>query len=267
MRTLQPIEGAKLFQSPYMPMLIKAEESGKDWLVYLQASNELQDQDGEVILSEALKKAADYYVSHGVLSWDHKHKELNDPSYIIGEPTDVSFSGSNETLIKGRLYKENRRAQGVMENILSDSSRLGASVGGYVLQKSKQDGVSTVSTVYWDETAITHKPVNDHTLGKVSRSPFQEFMKALLAGSGVDAAQFSGGRALSGEELQGATPIATADPELVALFKDIWIAVKQGEIYDKRSLLGYIVDCGYTAEVAQHVAALLSEKLPAFVGK
>jgi hypothetical protein len=48
------------FYAPYPEVLIKGEEDDEGrWIVYLQASNELKDQDGEIVDVKALQKAAD----------------------------------------------------------------------------------------------------------------------------------------------------------------------------------------------------------------
>jgi hypothetical protein len=192
------------FYSPFpeSTVLIKGVEENDDWIVYMQASNEIRDQEGDIIEMGALKKARDYYLSHGVLSWNHMHKIKQDPKFIVGEPMAVEFTEKNETILKGKLYKKNDIAQSIWKNIQSGAKKLGASVGGGILHKSAD---KRVSTVIWDETAITHCPVNDGTLGNVQIVPFKEFMKALTAGSGIDASSFTGGRALTPESMQGAT--------------------------------------------------------------
>ncbi|KKK96903.1 hypothetical protein LCGC14_2658100, partial [marine sediment metagenome] len=156
----------------------------------------IEDQDGETVDMAALEKAADYYLSHGILSWDHKHKQNNDPESIIGEPLEVKFTDDKKTLVKGWLYQHNDKAKKVWNNIRSGAERLGSSIGGGILRKASD----RIRRVVWDEVAITHKPRNDGTLGSVSMIPFsafakaisyseggtslEEFVKALTAGSG-----------------------------------------------------------------------------------
>lgn len=190
------------FLSPIPEVLVKASEENGEMILYLQASNQGQDDEGETILQQALQKSVDIFMRRGVISWDHLHKieKENPPQYIIGEPLDVKFSPDGRTLVKSRLYRNNQIAKSVWDNARSDSTRLGSSVGGGILKKSS-DG--TIEAVVWDEVAITHKPVNAGTYGGVSLVPYAEFMKALMAGAGVDAGSFSGGRALVGESLQG----------------------------------------------------------------
>lgn len=258
------------FYSPFNgSVLIKAEEHGGKWVVYLQASNEGLDQDSEIILAKALKEAKDYYLSHGVLSYDHKHKQLHDPMYIIGEPDDVQFTAKNETLVKGWLYQKNPVAKKLWANIESGARKLGASVGGGILQKSK----GQISKVIWDETAITHKPVNDGTLGHVQLIPFQEFAKALMAGSGVDAASFSGGRALTPENINSELTDGTfgqSDVKNIGIdyeegrryFDNLLLAIKQGKISSMNDVVNYTMSQGYTDSVASVLIDFVAGKIP-----
>jgi hypothetical protein len=257
------------FYSPFSgSVLIKAEEHGGKWILYLQASNEGLDQESEVILSKALQEAKDYYLSHGVLSWDHKHKLLHDPGFIVGEPLDVQFSKSNETLVKGWLYQKNPIAKKLWANIESGAQKLGASVGGGILAKSKNQ----IAKVVWDETAITHKPVNDGTLGHVQIMPFSEFAKALMAGGGVDAASYSGGRALSPENMDGTMVDQTFGQTDVApnvtyeegrrYFDGLMIAIKQGQIVSMNDVISYTRDQGYSDDVAATLIEFVARKIP-----
>lgn len=238
--------------------LIKAEEEGSNWVVYLEASNENKDQDDEITVLKALKDAADYYLSHGVISWDHQHKLQKDPSFIIGEPMDVAFTETKSTLVKGLLYKENRRAQGVMENILSSTSRFGASIGGYILKKAIENSQKLIRKVIWDDTAITHKPVNDTTLGHVQLVPFSAFAKSLTAGSGVDASLFTGGRALTPESLQGA---GLSEKALTKLFEDFLKTIKGGKIESYQETRAWVAERVPSEAIVDAVMGFIFDKL------
>ena len=203
MRTLETFDmqdGDEFVTGWVHSRLAKANEEDGKWIVYLEASNESKDQDGEITVMKALQEDVANYLKQGVISWDHQHRIKNDPKYIIGEPVDVAFTSTHSTLIKGILYKENEIAQGVWNNLLSNTTRFGASVGGWILKKSE----GTIKKVAWRDTAITDKPVNADTLGNVQTIPFSEFAKSLQAGSGVNAGAFEGGRAITPESLQGA---------------------------------------------------------------
>jgi len=245
------------FYSPLSHVLIKGEEENGQWIVYLQASNELRDQEGETVEMGALKKAADYFLSHGVLSWDHKHKATHDPGFIIGEPLDVKFTATGETLVKGFLYQKNDIAQKVWSNIQSGAKRIGASIGGGILQKAQE----TIKQVIWDETALTHKPVNDGTLGQVQVVPFAQFAKALMAGSGVNAEDFSGGRAMTPESMQGST-VDVSGIDLRGLFGDLLKAIRSYKVRDYNDMLNFVYDRGYEGNTAVKIVNYIARKVP-----
>lgn len=256
------------FYSPFEGLvLLKAEEEQGQWIVYLQASNEGLDQEQEQIMSKALNEAKDYYLSHGVLSWDHKHKMLHDPQYIVGEPLDVAFTDKNETLVKGWLYQKNEIAQRLWNNIQSGAKKLGASVGGGILKKS---GEGKIERVIWDETAITHKPVNDMTLGHVQLIPFEAFAKALMAGAGVDAANFTGGRALSPESVDenlvdqtfGQTDVPNVPyAESRRYFDGLMAKMVKGQVSSMNDVVSYTLDQGYDDSVAASLIDFVSTKV------
>lgn len=266
MRHITTIPGnPDLFYSPFSETLIKGVEEDGKWNVYLEASNEIKDQDAEVLLCKALKQAADYYLTHGIISWDHRHKVTGDPKFIIGEPIDVAFNDKNKTLVKGWLYKENEIAQSVFQNICSKATKLGSSVGGGILRKAADlaNGVTgVISKVIWDETAITHKPVNDATMGNVSLIPFPEFAKSLMAGSGVDAATFTGGRALTPENLQGTAGPRAMSEEFKQLFRQLLTAVSEGRVSSYGDMIEFVIDKGYPAAEASELIQYLSYKIP-----
>lgn len=251
-RTLEAISNP--FYSPFQNVLVKGEEEDGKWIVYLQASNELTDQDGEIVEMAALKKAADYYLEHGVLSWDHKHKMTYDPGFIIGEPLEVRFSDKNETFVKGFLYKSNDIAQKVWKNILSGATKIGASIGGGILEKAD----NRIRQVIWDETALTHKPVNDKTLGNVSIVPFSVFAKALMAGGGVNPEMFQGGRSLVPESLQGVVRV----DDVKDLFKNVIKRIKSGYMKSYDDLVSTVYDHGFDGEDAVQVIQYIAKKIP-----
>lgn len=240
-------------------MLLSGKEEDGQWIVYMQASNETQDQDKEVVTSEALQKSVGYYLTNGVISWDHQHKLMRDPKYIIGEPLDVKFTGYGETLVKGRLYQKNPIAQSVWANIQSDANRMGASIGGKVFSKSRNESI--VTGLLWDETAITYKPVNDATFASVKTIPFPEFVKALTAGSGVDAGSFTGGRALQPESLMGSGARKLTKSDLSLLFNEMMTEMIRGRISSYDEMTNFVLDRGYPDDVARRIVQYVAQNM------
>lgn len=256
----------KLFYAGCSHVLVKADKRDKT-IVYLEASSETPDSDEEIVLQKALEEEAESYLKKGVLSWDHQHKIKNDPTYIIGEPLDVKFSNTNEintTLVKGRLYQKNKYAMAIMNMLSSKSTRLGASIGGMVIAKSEAYNKSidktlpVIEKVKWDEVAITYKPVNSDTRGKVTYTMFEEFGKsfffkenldkALQAGAGVNAASFTGGRVLVPESI--GTVVKTKE-----FWVDLLTAMKNNVVVDFKSLRKYLDKVGIDSSIGINVVA------------
>ena len=192
------------FYSPFAEqgLLIKADKNDPS-IIYIEASNQIADTQNDITLTKALEAEAESFLRKGVISWDHLHKSEKSPAYIIGEPLDVAFK-KESTWVKGKLYKSVDFAQDVLNLLNSETTRLGASIGGYIKKRQPlSKSVSAIIKVIWDEIAITYKPVNDTTLGNVSLIPIGAFAKALYAGGGVNPAGFTSGRAMTHESLQG----------------------------------------------------------------
>ena len=173
------------------------------FIVFIEASNEFRDQENEIVLQKAMAAAKDDFLTKGVISWDHMQKSEGAlPRHVIGEPLEVSFpQDTRSTLVKAQLYHKNTIAQDLVDNLESGSTRFGASIGGKKLAKSF---AGVVQRVFWDEVAVTYKPVNSTTLGNVSQTPLDSLAKALTAGNGVNPAEFTSGRAMTLESLMGA---------------------------------------------------------------
>jgi hypothetical protein len=117
--------------------------------------------------------------------------------------------------------------------------------------------------------------VNDETLGKVQLMSFPEFAKALMAGAGVDAGSFTGGRALAGESLQGASQessgeekgLSLSDTDLRQLFNRFLAAVRRGEVRTTNDVLAFVLDEGYSSGVAADIVQFIFQKVPTLVGR
>lgn len=197
----QYTKGMEPFYSPFDNFIIKSDPKD-EYTVFLEASNEEEDKQKEVVFRKALEEEAESYLAKGIISWDHLHKITGDPKFIIGEPQDVGFKDS-KTFVKGKLYKGVDHAESVVKLIRAESKRLGSSIGGYYKKKEPLGKAMGIVKVIWDETAITYKPVNATTMGKVSLIPFGAFSKALAAGAQLNPSLMSGGESITRESMQG----------------------------------------------------------------
>lgn len=262
-------------------VLLRADVKDKN-VVYLEASNPQQDTQKEIVLKSALEDQTESFLKKGVLSWDHQHKLKNSPEYIVGEPLDVKFADDDRTLVKGKIYHTNKYGEAILNMAKAGSTRLGASIGGYIVQRVTQfnptlkKAVPTIARILWDEVAVTHRAVNEGTTASgggrgVSVMPFTEFkkswimdasereavIKALVAGYGTEAATMTGGRALQKESLQGAKRRRRRRPErLRRAFVDLLGNLQRGTVRDYSDLVRVMRSYG-VEDVADAAASLI----------
>ena len=213
---------------PWLAKATPSEEGGARFL-YLEASNEDRDRDGEVVLCKALEDSSDYYLRHGNL--DLCHYTLRGPNsgspipnhfaYEIGKPVEVRFGGGH-TFVKAELYQgESAMAQSadlVWDSLTKQTppGRWYPSVGGKVLEKSARidestgDRMEVIGKVLWNNIALDRQPINS-TVPEVSSAPIGVFaksinayvVKAMETGYGTDVAALTGAGALRLQSLQG----------------------------------------------------------------
>lgn len=201
-------------------------QEGNGRFIYIEASNEGRDQQGEIVLAKALSDSVDHFLKFGNIDLDHNSmptiatmKGITDPEYWeIGSPVAVKADG-NSTFVKAELFsgdtKLAERANMVWDSMtkLNPPKKWYASVGGTPLAKAIKidpatgDKVPVISKVRWTNLALTQHPVNQHVSG-VSTSPFGVLAKsyglvykALEASYATDAAAKTGGAALGVQSL------------------------------------------------------------------
>lgn len=209
-------------------MMLKATPAteGDDRIIYVEASKESKDIEGEIVLAKALKDSSAYFLKFGVLDLDHKSMPsvaqkfgLTAEEWAIGQPLDVKFTGDT-TVVKAKLYSGDTplaaKANSVWEGLtkLNPPARYYASVGGSVLGREvriDQDGnrIPVITKTRWNNLALSQTPVHDG-LGVASAAPMGVFAKslngyvmskALEAGYATDATAMTGGAAFGAQSL------------------------------------------------------------------
>lgn len=206
----------------YLQMEMKkgsfSQSENGDFIFDVEASNENLDLEQQKVLQEALLASKDYFLKNGVISKDHLHQKIVedgagkhiifDESFVIGEPIAVYTDGGS-TRVRGKLYRSNPYAQKFIQLLKDGSSRIKASVGGIapLVEKVKEGGaeIGKIVSVLWNDLALTIAPVNPtvSAASMVKSLSSLEFVKSLSAGAGTDSAQYTGGRAMVPEDMQG----------------------------------------------------------------
>lgn len=234
----------------------KTDEYG-NYIFEVEASNENLDLQNQIVLQRALMDSKDEFLKGGVISCDHLHKRkdeygntISDTSMVIGEPIDVRTEGSS-TIVVGKLYKSNEKAQDFIRMLKDGSSRVRASVGGIFpkVVKDAKTGVEKITSVLWNDLALTTSPVNN-TVGSAvfakSMNP-DEFVKALAAGYKGDSAESTNGTAIIPEDTNTKTKDAidnTAEEDEEE--KDKLSESEKEEVL--KSLMKHFADGNFTAD-------------------
>lgn len=168
-----------------IPVLIKARTEGDRRLVEVEASNEQEDGEGDVIKQMALLDSAAAFVSTGHLDIDH-YSEIgerigisNPTDYIVGVPLEVKDMGKGVTAVRGELHKAGRPKTDELWSGLTANPpvRWRASIYGFPkagmvedCRVSKGNGPGSpkrfiVKGLHWRSLAFTRNPVNDAITG------------------------------------------------------------------------------------------------------
>lgn len=206
-------------------MMLKATpaiEAGERF-IYIEASNELKDQQNERVLAKALAESADYYLKFGNLDLDHytqigaKRGIPDYPAYEIGVPVAVRIEGGT-TFVKGQI-KSGEGPAALKANLFWSSltdvnppERWYPSVGGAVMGKAIEidaegNKIGVITKVRWTNIGMSKTPVNDNlpsattaAFGPLAKS-WGSMLKGLEAGYGTDSATLTGGAAMRGQSL------------------------------------------------------------------
>lgn len=210
--------------------LLKAtpSEEGGERLLYIEASNESRDIQGERVLAKSLADSADTFLRYGNIDLDHRTllpprgSGDNPYEWEIGKPLEATFE-DGRTFVKASLYQGlgvmAERAGMVWDSLtkMSPPKRWYPSIGGQVLERNPsidpltKSRVNLITRVRWSNIGLSQSPVN-LAVPPVATMPIEVFAKcctaagldlskALEAGYGTDSAVLSGGGSLRTQSL------------------------------------------------------------------
>lgn len=189
-----------------IPVLIKARSDGDRRLVEVEASNEAEDSEGDIIKQAALLDSAGAFIKTGHLDIDH-YSEIgerlgiqNPTDWIVGVPTEVKDLGKGRTGVLGELHKAGRQKADELWSSLTAQPpvRWRASIYGFpkagmvedcrISKQSDSAGAKRfiVKGLHWRSLAFTRNPVNDAISGAahvVTAKSMVAIMKARLPGA------------------------------------------------------------------------------------
>lgn len=194
-----------------LPVVVKATSTSDGRrLIELEASNQVCDSEGDVILQQALLGSAKSFLAKGVIDIDHLseigHRVPNLPHppayYVIGRPAEVKDLGDGRTAVKAELFQPNdsnpaaAKSEEVWNSLTTDPpTPWRASIYGFPtndgyldVRACKSGSVETygatrylVSKMDWRSLALTRRPVNDAITGTARIVSEKALAKALSA--------------------------------------------------------------------------------------
>lgn len=263
--------------------LLKSETKfdDKKITILIKASDESLDQENDNILSEAFTpEVRAFMLEKGVIDYDHMTvrgaNALEKATAIIGTPTEFFQElekGKPVQYIRGFLHRGNPFVDSTVGPALeSGSDRWGASIGGRILNWSKNDqGGKKANRIWMNHCAITpaYKAVNKNTFVEILKSldengksdELQHFgslgmlLKALEAGYQTDSAQITGAQAIQPQSLEGSPVSLTVPKDVIqTLISDIVDGVCE---YAERPITMRAGIYGLTPELAQKIVRVL----------
>ena len=174
----------------------QAETEGGQRVVYLEASTEIRDVQGDKILLSALEASIPYFLKYGRIDLDHasvlgqiRGAKVNPYAYEIGRPLDVKVQDGS-VWVKAAIFA-GTSGQG---NSFTEAADLFwdslhttppvvwyPSIAGdvYSEQTTQEDGLPTqeVRGIRWHSIGLSRTPVNMN-IGPVSTMPLRAFAKA-----------------------------------------------------------------------------------------
>jgi ABC-type transporter Mla maintaining outer membrane lipid asymmetry permease subunit MlaE len=126
------------------------------------------------------------------------------------------------------------------------------------------NGYSTVIDMDYDISHETYlESMSDRMRERYEGNPL---IKALMAGSGVDASQFEGGRALTGESLQGAVT-KIDEEELRGIYKSVIMGMIDGSIKSYNDMVSEVLEKGYPEETSRRIIETIATNASSVAGQ
>lgn len=196
------------------PAIVKASTRDGKRVVEVEASNEVVDSEGDVVLQQALLGGAPAFLRSGVLDIDHISEigdrlgVMNTAEWIVGVPLEVKDLGGGRTSVVGELTSPGLGQITKADELWNDLHKSPpvvwrASIFGWPIGK---DGVIDVrnggrcadapsarrfviKSLDWRSLAFTRRPVNDAIVGQARVVMMKAFLgdiaKAALSDTGA----------------------------------------------------------------------------------
>lgn len=258
---------------------------GGQRILYMEASREMRDLQGERILIQALEDSIPYFLKFGKLDLDHASvtgkingQKVNPYAFEVGRPLDVRVDRSGSTpsiFVKAAIFRSKdgsdnaftQAADLFWDSLNTDPPTIWyPSVQGYVLPKgdgtvTDPDGRRTnqVNKLQWHSIGLSRTPVN-HNVDHVSTMPLPIFAKAFTGEADIRRVLADLGQA---QTFHGFDPDAMTetnlDPDQVHEVLEAISASAGGPIGPR--ILGLVDSGAVSPESALHILLALTDSM------
>ncbi len=188
-------------------MLFKAMPAveGGQRVLYMEASTQIRDQQGEMVLTKALQDSIPYFLKYGKIDLDHasmtgeiRGNRVDPYAYEVGRPIDVRVDGSS-IYVKASIFqapKGQENSWSKPADLFWDSLQLSPpvlwypSVAGEVYSEGPTVDPATgtktqeIRGLRWHSIGLSRTPVNQ-AVAPVSLTPLRVFAKAFGGNKGM----------------------------------------------------------------------------------
>jgi len=267
-----PIGGSALpvsFQFPRLALKAQVAEEQGQRILYMQASSEVRDLQGEKVLLSALAKSIPYFLQYGKIDLDHasvlgeiRGTKVNPYAFEIGKPLDARVDGDS-VWVKAAIYSARGQNQFTESaDLFWDSLQTSPpttwypSIAGDVFSEAPvvEDGLPTqeIRGIRWHSIGLSRTPVN-HDVGPVSTVPLRAFAKAF---SGVADIEEALANLTPRQAAKALSPSKSKDPDVISILRTL------NDAQPEMGVDGFVALAGQRGIPPEHALAVLLTMLP-----
>lgn len=253
------------FQFPRMALKAQVAEEQGQRILYMQASSEVRDLQGEKVLLAALAKSIPYFLQYGRIDLDHasvlgeiRGQKVNPYAFEIGKPMDARIDGDSVWVkaaiftAKGPGNKFSESAELFWDSLQTNPpTQWYPSIAGDVFSEAPivEDGQQTqeIRGIRWHSIGLSRTPVN-HKVAAVSTLPLRAFAKAFAGAADLEGALSS----LSPRQaMKAMAPIRAGDPDVIAILRTL------NDAQPELGVDGFVALAGQRGIPPEHAIAVL----------
>lgn len=252
------------FQFPRLTLKSQVAEEHGQRILYMQASSEVRDLQGEKVLLSALAKSIPYFLQYGRIDLDHasalgeiRGTKVNPYAFEIGKPLDARVDGDSVWVKSAIFTAKGGNKWTEAADLFWDSLQTSPpavwypSIAGDVFSEAPvvEDGQPTqeIRGIRWNAIGLSRTPVN-HRVAPVSTVPLRAFAKAFAGSADLEDALAS----LSPRQaVKALNPATASEPDVVAILRTL------NDAQPEMGVDGFVALAGQRGIPPEHAIAVL----------